>query len=101
MHNVYLIQPAHATMFEGHESYWLPYSVGCLWSYASQNQIVAENFNLAGLIYKRLPIDQIISTMDTPSEAAFSCYVCNNVKLIYVQCHSIDLFRIFKPFNKE
>ena len=77
MHNVYLIQPAHATMFEGHESYWLPYSVGCLWSYASQNQIVAENFNLAGLIYKRLPIDQIISTMDTPSVAAFSCYVWN------------------------
>ena len=46
MHNVYLVQPAHSTIFDGNESYWFPYSVGCLWSYAVQHKDITDNFNL-------------------------------------------------------
>ena len=28
------------------QGYWLPYSVGCLWSYAKQFNFVNENFEL-------------------------------------------------------
>ena len=77
MHNVYLIQPAHPTLFDGNESYWFPYSVGCLWSYASQHKDITDNFNLKGLIFKRDPIEKTLSTIVDPKIAAFSCYIWN------------------------
>ena len=77
MYNVYLCQPAHATLFDDVESYWLPYSVGCLWSYAIQNVRIQENFCLKELIFKRDSISDTINLMENPSVAAFSCYVWN------------------------
>lgn len=77
MKNVYLFQPASPTNFDGTICYWLPYSVGCLWSYARQNSIVAENFNLADLVFKKVPIETLLETMKDPAVAAFSCYIWN------------------------
>jgi putative methyltransferase len=77
MHNVYLLQPAHGNVFGGTEGYWLPYSVGCLWSFAVQNPVIKENFTLKELVFKRMSIDETIKNFDNPSVAAFSCYVWN------------------------
>jgi hypothetical protein len=33
--NVYLFQPQYAVEIRKENTYWLPYSAGCIWSYAS------------------------------------------------------------------
>ena len=75
--NVYLFQPQYAIEFRKENTYWLPYSAGCLWSYASQFDWVKENFELKGLIFRREPPDQLIARMEEPALAGFSCYVWN------------------------
>lgn len=77
MRNVYLFQPSHHTIFDQTESHWLPYSIGCLWSYAQQFSDITDNYKLAGLMFKRTAIDQLIDSLDNPSVAAFSCYAWN------------------------
>jgi radical SAM superfamily enzyme YgiQ (UPF0313 family) len=64
-------------VFGGTEGYWLPYSVGCLWSFAVQNPVIKDNFALKELVFKRMSIDETIKNFDNPSVAAFSCYVWN------------------------
>lgn len=77
MKKLYLFQPQQSFVFDGKKSYWLPYSVGCLWSYARQNQTVSGNYSLEGMYFKRSKIDRVIDTMHDPDIAVFSCYVWN------------------------
>jgi len=77
MKNVYLFQPQYAVDVRNETNYWLPYSVGCLWSYAQQFDIVKDNFALKDILFKRQdPID-VINAIDSPSICGFSCYVWN------------------------
>jgi putative methyltransferase len=75
--NVYLFQPQYAVEFREETTYWLPYSVGCLWSYASQFDDIKNNFELKDIIFRREPPDQLIERMEEPALAGFSCYVWN------------------------
>ena len=77
MHNVYLFQPQYAVEFREEKNYWLPYSAGCLWSYASQFTDIRENFILRELFFKRQPIDEILDRIDNPKVCGFSCYLWN------------------------
>ena len=82
--NLYLFQPHQSFEFNNKKSYWLPYSVGCLWSYAQQNSVVNEHYNLDGLFFKRSKINDVLEEMTDPAIAAFSCYVWNwqyNIKM--------------------
>lgn len=75
--NVYLFQPQYAVEYRKETNYWLPYSVGCLWSYVSQFDHIRENFELKDLIFRREPPDQVLARMEEPAVAGFSCYVWN------------------------
>jgi putative methyltransferase len=77
MQNVYLFQPQYAIEFRKENNYWLPYSAGCIWSYAAQFDDIKENFVLRDLIFRREPIDQVLERMEDPAVAGFSCYVWN------------------------
>ena len=79
MHNVYLFQPQYAVEIRKENTYWLPYSVGCIWGYANQFDDIKDNFKLVDLIFRREPIDELLARMnDTPPDVCgFSCYVWN------------------------
>ena len=50
---VALVQPNFKIGGGSFVGYWLPYSVGCLWSYASQYDWLQESFILKDIIFKR------------------------------------------------
>ncbi len=41
-------------------AYYLPYSIGVLWSYASQFEFITENYELGDIIWKRESIDVVV-----------------------------------------
>jgi radical SAM superfamily enzyme YgiQ (UPF0313 family) len=75
--NVYLFQPQYAVEFRKENTYWLPYSAGCIWSYVSQFKEITNNFNLCEIIFRREPPDQVIARIKNPAVCGFSCYVWN------------------------
>lgn len=77
--NVYLFQPQYAVEIRKENTYWLPYSAGCIWSYASTIPEISEKYTLAELGFKREDPTNIIQRMNlqTPSVCGFSCYVWN------------------------
>jgi len=77
MRNLYLFQPQYAVEFRSEINYWLPYSAGCLWSYASQFRDIQDNWQLAGLFFRRDDIDRVINSMRDPDLCGFSCYLWN------------------------
>jgi len=77
MHNVYLFQPQYAVEFRNDLNYWIPYSAGCLWSYAEQFDFVKENFTLGNLFFKRQDPSEILAKLDNPRICGFSCYSWN------------------------
>lgn len=77
MKNVYLFQPQYAVEFRQEKNYWLPYSIGCLWSYCYQYQDIRDNYKLQDIIFKREAHSDILDRLDSPKIAAFSCYQWN------------------------
>lgn len=77
MRNVYLFQPQWAVEQRQEMNYWLPYSVGLLWSYAIQHNFVQENFTLKDLIFRRQDPQTVLDSMEDPVVCGFSCYVWN------------------------
>lgn len=77
--NVYLFQPQYAVEIRNENTYWLPYSAGCIWSYANTIPEVASKYQLAEIGFKREHPDLIIERMklQPPSVCGFSCYVWN------------------------
>lgn len=84
MKNVYLFQPQYAVEMRNETNYWLPYSVGCLWSYAQQFDDITENIQLSKLFFRREEPIQVIRQMETPSVCGFSCYVWNKLYCIHM-----------------
>jgi radical SAM superfamily enzyme YgiQ (UPF0313 family) len=76
MKNVYLIQPA--MHFDQSQAGWIPYSVGCIWSYANQFDVIKNNFELKEIIFKRETHQDIIDRIENPCVIGFSCYVWNS-----------------------
>jgi radical SAM superfamily enzyme YgiQ (UPF0313 family) len=75
-HNVYLVQVA--VDFGHQNASWLPYSVGCIWSYANQFDDIKNNFILQDIFFKRQSHQEILETIIDPCVVAFSCYVWNS-----------------------
>ena len=77
--NVYLFQPQYAVERRKENTYWLPYSAGCLWTYANTFPEVQERYQLAELGFKREDPRNIIERMkkQPPAVCGFSCYVWN------------------------
>lgn len=77
MRNIYFFQPQYAVDYRKEKNYWLPYSIGCLWSYCNQYQDIQENYVLADIVFKRESHDDILARLDNPVVCAFSCYQWN------------------------
>ena len=76
-----MFQPQHEIIIKGVKNYWLPYAIGCLWSYVKNN---ISGYNLGGLIFKRDSIDDVLKEIKNPDVCAFSTYIWNeqyNLKL--------------------
>lgn len=74
---LWFFQPAHHTIFQGHPSYWFPYSVGCLWSYARQYSEIQDFFGIPEFVFKREPLDKLLPRVTDPNLAVFSNYTWN------------------------
>lgn len=77
MKQIVLVQPNFKFGVGSLEGYWLPYSVGCLWSYAKQFAWVVKNYNLADIVFRREPIDDFVARHNRIDVAFFSCYMWN------------------------
>ena len=75
--NVYLVQPNFKSTIEGQSSYWLPYSVGVLWSYSQQYQEIRDHYELKQFIFKRDNIQSVVNTLQDQLVMVLSCYVWN------------------------
>jgi len=76
MKNVYLIQ-AEITSGPINEHY-LPFSVGCIWSYANQFEDIKSNFKLCDVIWRRDRQANVLDKIIDPDIVGFSCYVWNH-----------------------
>ena len=74
---IVLVQPNFKIGGGSFTGYWLPYSVGCLWSYASQHSWVTDNFEVQDLIYKREQPDNLVKRLADCKVAFFSNYMWN------------------------
>ncbi len=77
MLNLYLCQPNFRFGIAGKTGYWIPYSIGCLWSYASQFDDIKENVDLKDIIFRRENVDNLVNRLEDPDVIAFSCYMWN------------------------
>src|SRR5210317_1487965 len=74
MKNVYLAQFSTVSL---DTYYFFPYSVGLIQSYAHSIPIIAKNYDLKPLLWKKLPIDELVNSLDNPAVFGFSSYVWN------------------------
>lgn len=58
-------------------AYYLPYSIGVLWSYASQFETISNNFKLGEIIWRRDNINEAIDKLEDSHIVAFSTYIWN------------------------
>ena len=77
MNQIVLIQPNFKIGGGSFTGYWLPYSVGCLWSYAAQQDWVTDNFEVADIIYKREEPCKLVERIKDCKVFFFSCYMWN------------------------
>ena len=75
--NIYLSQVNYSTGSGKFKGYWLPYSVGTIWSYVQQFDWVNETFNLSELLFRRETPDELLNRIDPPNIFCFSSYVWN------------------------
>ena len=76
-HNVYLFQPQYQIFVGDEINYWLPYSIGCLWSYVNQFDDISSQFNLGHLFFKRDKTEEVLKIIKEPAVIGFSCYIWN------------------------
>jgi hypothetical protein len=61
---------------------YLPYSIACLRSYIEAHAFNASRFSFIPMIYKRMPINEIVSRIEGADVVGFSTYVWNaNISL--------------------
>lgn len=84
MKNIYMFQPQYAVEIRKEDTYWLPYSVGCLWAYCSEFEDILNNYTLKELIFRREDPEELINRLDNPAICAFSCYIWNEQYNLYV-----------------
>ena len=56
---------------------YLPYSIACLRSYIEAHAVNASRFNFIPMIYKRMPINEIVSRVEGADVVGFSTYGWN------------------------
>ena len=62
---------------EGSNIYYFPYSAGVVWSYASLDNQIADNYELKEILFRKEPIEDIIGRLEDPYLFGLSSYVWN------------------------
>ena len=75
--NVYLFQPGVSHGKGSFLGYYLPYSIGCVWSYAQSRPHIREAYRLGDLVFRREPPADVLARMERPAIACFSAYLWN------------------------
>ena len=84
MRNLYMFQPQYAVEVRKEDTYWLPYSVGCLWAYCLQYGDIASGYHLKDLIFKRENPEELVARLENPVICAFSTYIWNEQYNLHV-----------------
>lgn len=96
--NLYLFQANNTALTVGDiATYWLPYSIACVWSYVKNIPEISDNYDLIELGFKREKIDSVIQRMhqNPPDVVGLSFYTWNTeyshalaqqVKQIWPEC---------------
>jgi len=79
-----MFQPQYAVEVRKEDTYWLPYSVGCLWAYCLQYGDVASGYHLKDFIFKRENPEELIARLEDPVVCAFSTYIWNEQYNLHV-----------------
>jgi len=58
-------------------SFHLPYSVGCLWAYASSHDSIKENFQLEHIFWRRGSVEEVAHQLKDSHVVGFSTYIWN------------------------
>lgn len=74
---ILLVQPNFSQGPKELNAYYLPYSIGVIWAYALQSDIVKTKYDLVDIIWKRHRIDEIYNQYADVDVVAFSTYVWN------------------------
>jgi hypothetical protein len=77
VNNVYLFQVNYQSGLGKYTSQWLPYSIAAVWAFADQHPIVQEHYEVKEVIFKREPIEDVMSRLDNPKFCFFSNYIWN------------------------
>ena len=72
-----LVQPNFQTGPKHLNAYYLPYSVGLLWSYAKQTREISNSIKTVSWVFKRDPINVSVEKLKTCNIVFFSIYVWN------------------------
>jgi radical SAM superfamily enzyme YgiQ (UPF0313 family) len=77
MTSVSLVQVNFQTGPHHLNSYYLPYSVGALWSFVEQNKLIKDNFIVSNIIFRREPIEELIKKHENTDIVLLSLYIWN------------------------
>jgi radical SAM superfamily enzyme YgiQ (UPF0313 family) len=75
--SISLIQPNFQTGPTHLNIYYLPYSVGTIWSYADSITEINNNYRINQIIWKRDPIELLAKKLSNDAVVVFSTYVWN------------------------
>ena len=75
--NIGLVQPNFQSGPKHLNAYYLPYSVGVLWSYAKQNPLIKNSVSRVKWVFKRDPLDTVVNQLKDCDVVFFSIYVWN------------------------
>jgi radical SAM superfamily enzyme YgiQ (UPF0313 family) len=75
-------------------AYYLPYSVGVIWTYANQFESIQQRYQLDHVICIREPVDLLAHRLKNQDVVAFSCYVWN-------KNYSMALAKKIKQLNSQ
>jgi radical SAM superfamily enzyme YgiQ (UPF0313 family) len=85
---VSLVQPNFQTGPSRLNVYHLPYSVGCVWSYAYTHPTISSSYRLDHIIWRRDPVDDVAKKLAENAIVIFSAYIWNR-KYNYVLAKKI------------
>lgn len=77
MTSVSLVQVNFQTGPHHLNSYYLPYSVGALWSFVEQNKLIKDNFIVSNIIFRREPLEELIKKHENTDIVLLSLYIWN------------------------
>ena len=92
MQRLNLVQPNFAQGPRELNAYYLPYSAGVLWAYASRLSLITERWHLDQLVWRRDPIESVYKQLADCDVIGFSTYIWN-------KSYNHELARQIKSYN--